>query len=85
MVYESDFGVHKIFGHKDVYSSTTTPGPMVLGLNENKWRIAYLRKPEKFNLGKDGDRESGQIVGEATLEYLAERSNARRSGYNSTG
>jgi len=85
MVYESDFGVHRIFGHKDVYASNATPGPFMFGLKEDKWRIAYLRKPKKEVLSKDGDRENGQIVGEATLEYLAERSNAARSGYNQNG
>lgn len=85
MVYESDFGVHKIFGHKDVYASGATPGPKVLGLNEKKWRIAYIRKPVETKLAKDGDRENGMILGEVTLEYLAERSNALRSGYAYTG
>ena len=85
MVYESDFGVHKIFGHKDVSSSAATPGPYLMGLKEDKWRIAYLRKPVREMLAKDGDRENGQIVGEATLEYLAERANAARSGYNVNG
>lgn len=85
MVYESDFGVHKIFGHKDVYSSNVTPGPFIFGLKEDKWRIAYLRKPVREMLAKDGDRDNGQIVGELTLEFLAERSNAARSGYNQTG
>lgn len=85
MVYESDFGTHRIFGHKDVTSSNATPGPKVIGLKENKWRIAYLRKPVAEALAKDGDRENGQIVGEATLEFLAERSSALRSGYNQAG
>lgn len=85
MVYESDFGVHKIFGHKDVSSSNATPGPKVIGLREASWRIAYLRKPKDEMLAKDGDRENGEIIGELTLEYLAERSNALRSGYAQTG
>lgn len=85
MVYESDFGVHKIFGHKDVTASAATPGPKLIGLKEDKWRIAYLRKPVREMLAKDGDRDNGQIVGEATLEFLAERSNAMRSGYNQNG
>lgn len=85
MVYESDFGVHRIFGHKDVLASNATPGPTLLGLKEDKWRIAYLRKPVREMLAKDGDRENGQIVGEATLEFLAERANARRTGYNQQG
>jgi hypothetical protein len=85
MVYESDFGPHRIFGHKDVPSANTTPGPYVFGLKESKWRVAYLRPPVREMLAKDGDRDNGQIVGEATLEYLAERSSAAASGFAQTG
>ena len=85
MVYESDFGVHRIFGHKDVTSAVATPGPYVLGLKEDKWRVAYLRKPVREILAKDGDRDNGQIVGEATLEFLAERANAKSTGFNQAG
>ena len=84
-VYETDFGPIRIFGHKDVRSSNATPGPEIHLLREDKWKIAYLRKPVRENLSKDGDRDNAQIVGEATLEFLAERANARRSGYNQTG
>lgn len=85
MVYESDFNTMKIFGHKDVSSSNATPGPVLLGLKEDAWKVAYLRPPQRIDLAKDGDRENGMIVGEATLEYRAERANARRTGYAQTG
>lgn len=85
MVYESDFNVMRIFGHKDVYSSNATPGPAVLGLKEDKWKIAYLRQPARVELAKLGSSTRGMIEGEATLEYLAERTNARRTGYAQTG
>lgn len=84
-VYESDFNVMRIFPHKDVPSSSTTPGPMILGLKEDKWKIAWLDKPTRVSLAKLGDAERGMIVGEGTLEYLAERANARRTGYNTDG
>ena len=84
-VYESDFGVHRIFGHKDVSVSAATPGPRVLGIREDKWRIAYLRRPKFELLAKVGDRENGHIVGEVTLEYLAERANAQRTGFAYAG
>lgn len=84
-VYESDFNVMRIFAHKDVTVAVATPGPMVLGLKEDKWKIAYLRAPRREALAKSGDAEKGQIVGEMTLEYLAERANTRRSGYAQTG
>ena len=87
MVYEGDFGPMRIFGHKDVSVSAATPGPRVLGLNESKWRIAYLtnRRPKYVPLAKTGSSTKGMIEGEATLEYLAERANAQRTGYAYTG
>jgi hypothetical protein len=84
-VYESDFNVMRVFAHKDVTNAVATPGPMILGLKEDKWKIAYLRPPRREALAKTGDSEKGQIIGEQTLEYLAERCNTRRSGYNQTG
>jgi hypothetical protein len=83
MVYESDGGVHRIMAHKDVLNSAGTT--TFFGIKEDKYRVAYLRNPVREMLSKDGDRENGQIVGEATLEYLAERTSAKRTGYNQNG
>lgn len=85
MVYESDGGVHRIMAHKDVSSAAATPGPTFLGIKEDKYKIAWLRKPTREILAKDGDRDNGQIVGEATLEYIAERTSVRRTGYAQNG
>lgn len=85
MVYESDGGVHQILAHKDVRSAAATPGPTFLGIKEDKYRIAYLRNPVREALAKDGDRDNGQIVGEATLEYLAERTSVKAQGYATGG
>lgn len=85
MVYESDFNVMRIFGHKDVYASTATPGPAVLGLKEGSWKIAYYRKPQHTELAKLGSSTKGMIEGEVTLEFKAERSNAYSSGFNVNG
>src|SRR3990167_9695710 len=84
-VYESDFNVIRIFPHKDVVASAATPGPMVLGLREDSWKIAYYRKPFRKELPENGDYSTGEIIGEATLEFRAERANARSSGFNTTG
>lgn len=84
-IYETSAGVARILQHRYVPSAAATPGPRFLGLKEDKFRVAYLRKPFKEMLAKDGDRENGQIVGEFTLEYLAERSSVNRSGYNQNG
>lgn len=92
MVYESDGGVHRIFAHKDVKSThggtastSTNNGPTLLAIKEDKWKIAYLRRPTRKDLPATGDYKAGQIVGELTLEYLAERTGARRWGYANTG
>lgn len=84
-VYESDGGVHKILPHKDVDNSHGTVE--FFGIKEDKYKIAYLsgRKPKREELAKDGDRRNGQIVGEGTLEYLAERTSVRRTGYHRDG
>lgn len=80
-VYESDYGMHQIFGHKDAPASAATPGPALFGLRESSWKVAYLRKPERKDLAKTGDASNGMIVGEHTLEYRTERANAYRTGY----
>lgn len=85
MVYESDGGVHRIFAHKDVRSAAATPGPTLIAIKEDKWKVAYLRNPKRKELPDNGDYKAGMIVGELTLEYLAERSGARRWGYAQTG
>src|SRR3990167_753611 len=84
-VYESDFNVLRIFAHKDVRNATATPGPTILGLREDKWKLAYFRRPERTEHAKTGSATKGMIEGEVTVEFLAERTNVRRSGYNQTG
>jgi len=84
-IYETSAGVARIMQHRYVPSAAATPGPYFLGIKEDKYRVAYLRRPFKEMLAKDGDRENGHIVGEFTLEYLAERSSVARSGYNQNG
>ena len=92
MVYESDGGVHRIFAHKDIESThagtastSSNKGPTFIGIKENKWRIAYLRNPKTKEIPSTGDFKAGMIVGEMTLEYLAERTGVRRWGYATTG
>jgi len=82
-VYESDFGVHRIMAHKDLLNSAGTVH--MLGLREDKWRIAYLRRPFSEDRPKDGDYKSGEIIGEATIEYLAERANFKQTGFAING
>jgi|SRR3990167_86473 len=84
-IYETSAGVARIMQHRYVQSAAATPGPRFFGLKEDKFRVSYLRKPFKEMLAKDGDRENGHIIGELTLEYIAERSSVNRNGYNING
>jgi hypothetical protein len=84
-IYETSAGVARIMQHRYVQSAAATPGPRFFGIKEDLYRVAYLRKPFKEMLSKDGDRENGHIIGELTLEYLAQRSSVNRHGYNVNG
>lgn len=76
-VYEGDFGVHKIFLHREIPTNT------VMALDSKKWRVDYLngRRPQHVPLAKTGSATKGMIEGELTLVGLNEASSAKRSGY----
>lgn len=76
-VYEGDFGVHKIFLHREV------PTSALVALDSSKWRVAYLqgRRPKHIPLSKTGSATKGMLEGELTLEGLNEKSSAKRTGY----
>src|SRR3990167_5478420 len=90
-IYETSAGVARILQHRYVPQSGASVSVAIssdvsfLGIKEDKFRVAFLRKPFREMLAKDGDRENGQIVGEFTLEYLAERSSVLGSGYATGG
>jgi len=67
-VYESDAAkMVKLFKHRYVTVSGDTNYDL-LGINEDMFKIAYLRKPQVRELAKTGDSTKGEIVGEQTLE-----------------
>jgi len=67
-VYEADAAkMVKLFAHRYVTISSDTNYDIV-GLNEDLWKIAYLRKPAITAMPKTGDSTKGNIVAEATLE-----------------
>lgn len=80
-VYEGDFGIHKIFLHREVPSAAGTAA--LVALDSKKWRVAYLqgRRPQHIPLAKTGSSTKGMIEGELTLESLNEASSAKRTGY----
>ncbi len=72
-VYESDFGMLKLFKHRYVTQSGDNNLDIV-GIEAARFRVALLRAPKHEALAKTGDAVKGHIVGEGTLEYLAEKS-----------
>jgi hypothetical protein len=82
-IYETSAGIARIMQHRYVQSSAGTCA--FIGIKEDLFRVAYLRKPFKELLAKDGDRDNGHIIGEFTLESLSERSSVYRNGYNVNG
>lgn len=69
-VYSSDAAkLVKLFPHRHVTISTDTNNDFV-GINEDLFKVAYLRKPQVREMAKDGDATKGNVVIEATLECL---------------
>ena len=70
-VYEADAArMVKLFAHRYVTIAGTDTDHDVIGLDEDKWKVAYLRKPIVRELAKTGDSTKGEVVGELTLECL---------------
>jgi len=81
-VYESDFGVVKMFLHRfvnDVLAQASTGN--ILILREDTWYIAGLREPNNYDAPKGGDYEKGAILGETTLEGRFESANFAAKGF----
>lgn len=77
--FQGSTGEVKIVPHKDVNKGAGTAH--VYLINEDMYRVAYLRKPAWKQLASTGDYELGQYITELTLESLAEKSSAKRTGY----
>ncbi|HHI04319.1 MAG TPA: hypothetical protein ENL45_02120 [Candidatus Woesearchaeota archaeon] len=69
-IYEADAArMVKLFAHRYVTVSGDTNYDLV-GINEDLFKIAYLRKPFTRELAKTGDSTKGEVITEATLECL---------------
>mgnify|MGYP000851019700 FL=1 len=73
-MYISDFGPVKVILHRYVTIAGTDAGQDIVGIQADKFRVAYFREPEHVALAKSGSSTKGMIEGELTLEYLAENS-----------
>lgn len=81
-VYESDFGILKVFKHRFVnHVLAVASTHNLLLLTEKTWAIASLREPQNFDAPKGGDYEKGAIIGEMTLEGRYEAANLAAKGF----
>jgi hypothetical protein len=70
-VYEADAAsVVKLFPHRYVSISGTDTNYGVVCINEDLFKVAYLRKPVLQDIAKTGDFSGGNVVGELCLENL---------------
>lgn len=81
-VYESDFGVAKIFKHRNVPSAAN--GLAIVGINPEYHRISWLtgRYPHMEDVARTGDHRSAQLIAEGTLEHTAK---GGADGFYATG
>lgn len=71
-VYQADAAQNvKLFAHRYVTYSGDTNYDLV-GINEDMFKIAWLRKPKTSPLAKNGDSDREQLIGEVTLECYHE-------------
>jgi hypothetical protein len=71
--YLSEFGLTKMFMHRFMTYDNDVNYDL-LGLQSDKWGIAHLRDPHYEEVAKTGDANKGMIIGEPTVEALAENS-----------
>jgi len=78
-VYESDFGLQKVYLSRDVLQAAGN-GNTLVALQNDKFRTAWLRRPFLQNLAKTGDATKAQYVAELTLECLNEKASGKLDG-----
>lgn len=78
-VYEGDFGIQKIFLHRNMGNGANAKE--LLAIKSDLYAVAVLRPTSFEKLAKDGDRERGQIISELTLEARGQGASAFVSGF----
>jgi hypothetical protein len=69
-IYQADAAKNvKLFAHRFVTVSGTDTNNNLVGINEDFFKIAYLRSPKNVPLAKVGDSTRAMVVGEMTLEF----------------
>lgn len=84
-VYQADSAkMVKLFAHRHVNKSSSgsaLTGHDLVYIKNDKFRIAYLRKPFMVDLAKTGDSDKAEIITEYTLECLNPTAGFWAKGY----
>lgn len=80
-IYESDFGVHKVFLHRDVPSGANAK--MLVAINPKYHLKSYLRPTFVKDMGVTGDNMKKMIISEMTLEHRGQATGAAVGGFTS--
>jgi hypothetical protein len=69
-VYEADAAkMVKLFPHRYVNLAAETAGNLdLVAINEDYFKVAYLRKPLTREIAKTGDATQGEVIAELTME-----------------
>jgi len=68
-IYEADAAsIVKLFAHRYVSISGTDTNYGIVAINEDMFKVAYLRKPFLQDIAATGDFTGGNVVGELCLE-----------------
>lgn len=78
-IYESDFGLHKVFLHRNVPNGANAKA--LIAINPNYHRKSYLRPTKVEEVAKTGDYMSAQLLTECTLEHRGEATGAAVTGF----
>ncbi len=79
-IYESDFGRLRVHLHRFVQQSGDATA-RVLGVNMDKWKLAYLRRPFIQDLAVSGDYMKKQVIGDLTVEARNQAINFFMDGF----
>lgn len=79
-VLDTDFGRVRVNLHRYVQQSTDA-NMRILGLNMDKWKLAFVRRPVIQDLAKTGDSMKKQVIGDLTLENMNEKCSFYANGY----
>jgi hypothetical protein len=78
-VYESDFGIHKLFLHRNVPNGDNAK--MLVGINSEYHKLSWLRPTVINEMGKRGDSIDKQLIGELTIEHRGQATGCAVGGF----